>query len=127
MWNMAPLLVTAMTGFLSLPLLLRFLGDDRYAIWGYISTFTGMFGFADLGLGVAVGRYIGVALGRNDHDAVRGYWGTGNAIMIPFLTLISFVFIGLGVWLGPKWFNVSPGDIELLRWCFVAGGFGNTG
>jgi len=123
-WSLLPLLVTAAIGFFSLPLFLRYLGNDMYALWGYIATFNGMFGFADLGLGVAVGRYIGVALGKNDHDAVRGYWGTGNLIMIPFLALVSLVFIGLGVWLGPKWFNVSPDQAGLLRSCFVAGGFG---
>jgi len=124
MWSLLPLLVTAAVGFFSMPLFLRYLGNDMYALWGYIATFTGMFGFADLGLGVAVGRYIGVALGKNDHEAVRGYWGTGNLIMIPFLTLVTLAFIGVGVWLGPKWFNVPPGNADLLRWCFVAGGFG---
>lgn len=59
-----------------------------------------------------------------EHDAVRGYWGTGNLIMIPFLTLVSAAFIGLGVWLGPKWFNVSSDHAGLFRACFVAGGFG---
>jgi len=123
-WSLLPLLVTAAVGFFSMPLFLRYLGNDRYALWGYIATFNGMFGFADLGLGVSVGRYIGVALGKNDHEAVRGYWGTGNVIIIPFLALVSLAFIGLGVWLGPKWFNILPGDVPLLRWCFVAGGFG---
>ena len=101
-WSLLPLLVTAAVGFFSLPLFLRYLGNNMYALWGYIVTFNGMFGFADMGLSVAVGRYISVALGRNDQDAVRGYWGTGNLIMIPFLTLVSLAFIGLGVWLGPK-------------------------
>ena len=124
LWNMAPTLVTAAIGFFSLPLFLRYLGNDMYALWGYIATFNGMFGFADLGLGVAVGRYIGVALGKNDHAAVRGYWGTGNLIIIPFLILVSLAFIGIGVWLGPKWFNVSSDHVGLLRACFMAGGFG---
>jgi len=123
-WSLLPLLVTAAVGFFSMPLFLRYLGNDMYALWGYIVTFGGMFGFADLGLGVAVGRYIGVALGKNDHDAVRGYWGTGNLIILPFLALVSVAFIGLGVWLGPKWFNVLPSEVPLLRWCFLAGGFG---
>ncbi|MGO8837763.1 MAG: oligosaccharide flippase family protein [Limisphaerales bacterium] len=123
-WSLLPLLVTAVVSFFTMPLFLRFLGNDMYALWGYIITFNGMFGFADMGLGVAVGRYVGVALGKNDHEAVRGYWGTGNLIILPFLTLVSLAFIGLGVWLGPKWFNVSSDHVGLLRACFVAGGFG---
>ena len=117
---MLPLLVLSVVNIFSMPLFLRWLGSDMYAIWFYVLTFTGMFGFADMGLAVAVGRYISVALGRNDHAAVRGYWGTGNLIMLPFLALVSLVFIGLGVWLGPKWFNVQPADVSLLRaGCFL--------
>jgi len=123
-WSMLPLLISAAVGFFSSPLFLRYLGNDMYALWGYIVTFNGMFGFADLGLGVAVGRYISVALGKSDQDAVRGYWGTGNLIMIPFLALVSLAFVGIGVWLGPKWFNVPLGHADLFQRCFVAGGFG---
>jgi O-antigen/teichoic acid export membrane protein len=123
-WSMLPLLVSAAVGFFSLPLFLRYLGNDMYALWSYIVTFAGMFGFADLGLGAAVGRYVGVALGKNDPAAVRGYWGTGNLIVIPFLVLVSLALIGIGAWLGPKWFNILPGNAGMLRWCFVAGGFG---
>ncbi len=124
MWSMAPLLVISVVNIFSVPLFLRSLGSDMYALWFYVITFSGMFGFADLGLGVAVGRYIGVALGKNDHEAVRGYWGTGNLIMIPFLVLVTMVFIGIGAGLGPGWFHVSTGNVNLLRACFVAGGFG---
>jgi O-antigen/teichoic acid export membrane protein len=123
-WSLLPLLVTGAIGFFTMPLFLRFLGDEMCALWMYIGTFTGMFGFADMGLGVVVGRYIAVALGKTDSAAVRGYWGTGNLIVIPFLSVASLLFIGLGVWLGPKWFNVSPSNFNLLRVCFVVSGFG---
>ncbi len=122
LWSLAPLLVTSAVGFFSLPMFLNYLGDEMYALWNDITIFAGMFGFADLGLGVAVGRYIGVALGKNDPAAVRGYWGTGNLIILPFLLLISLGFIGAGVWLGPKWFNLAPGHVGQLQACFVAGG-----
>ena len=121
---MLPLLVLSVVNIFSMPLFWRWLGTDMYALWSYVIFFTGMFGFADMGLAVAVGRYISVALGKNDHAAVRGYWGTGNLIMLPFLALVSLVFIGLGVWLGPKWFNVLPANAGLLRACFAAGGLG---
>jgi O-antigen/teichoic acid export membrane protein len=124
LWNMVPMLVSMATGLFSVPLFLRSLGTEMYALWFYVSALGGMFGFADLGLGVAIGRYIGVALGKNDLEAVRGYWGTGNLLIIPFLTLATLLFMGIGIWLGPKWYNVSPENVNLLRGCFVAGGFG---
>lgn len=121
---MAPLLVVTLLNLFSVPLFLEYLGEDRYALWFYVLAFSGSFGFMDLGLGVAVGRYIGVALGRNDAAAVRGYWATGNAVAIPLLGAMAALFIFLGVAFGPGWFNVKPGDEALLRWSFAAGGLG---
>ena len=120
---MLPLLVLSVVNIFSMPLFLRWLGTDMYAVWLYVITLTGMFGFSDLGLALTVGRYVSVALGKNDLAAVRGYWGTGNMIVLPFLTIVCLFFIGIGVWLGPKWFNVAPENVELLRGCFVVGGF----
>ena len=121
-WSLAPLLVTAVVAVFSLPLFYKYLGDDLYALWGYIITFTNMFGFADLGLGVAVGRYMGVALGKNDRAAVRRYWGTGNLILLPFLFVVTLAFIGVDVWVGPQWYNVAAVHVSEMRACFVVAG-----
>ena len=123
-WSMAPLLVVTVINIVSVPLFYRFLGAELYALWFYVLTFTGAFGFMDLGLGVAVGRYIGVALGKGDLAAVREYWGTGNAIAIPLLALMALTFAIVGVVFGPVWFNVAPANANLLRWSFIAGGTG---
>jgi O-antigen/teichoic acid export membrane protein len=124
LWSVAPLIVVTAVNIVSVPLFYRYLGAELYALWFYVLTFTGAFGFMDLGLGVAVGRYVGVALGRDDLQAVREYWGTGNAIAIPLLAAMGLIFGIIGVIFGPKWFNVDPSLIGLLRWSFVAGGVG---
>ncbi|MGH8093195.1 MAG: lipopolysaccharide biosynthesis protein [Chthoniobacterales bacterium] len=124
LWNMAPLLVVTALNLVSIPLFYRYLGADLYALIFYVATFSGSFGFADLGLGVAVGRYVGVELGRGDLAAARSYWGTGNAVAIPLLLVMSAVFIFIGFIFGPRWFNVSPNNVSLLQWTFVAAGVG---
>jgi|GEM_PF-842510 len=124
LWSIVPLLVVTAVNVFSVPKFLEYLGDDRYSLWFYVLTLSGSFGFMDMGFGVAVGRYIGVALGRGDRDAVRSYWATGNAVAIPLLGTMALFFILLGVVCGPGWFNVKPGDEMLLRWSFVAGGIG---
>ena len=121
-WSMLPLLVVSVVNIFSVPLFYRYLGPEMYALWFYVITFNGMFGFADLGLGGAVGRYIGVALGKRDYASVREYWGTGNLIAIPLLALMGLAFVVLGVMFGPKWFNVPVGKEALLQACFVVGG-----
>lgn len=122
LWSMAPLIVVTVINIVSVPLFYRYLGAELYALWFYVLTFTGAFGFMDLGLGVAVGRYVGLALGRNDLQAVREYWGTGNAIAIPLLATMGVLFAIVGVIFGPRWFNVAPSLTNLLRWSFAAGG-----
>src|SRR5215469_12719349 len=113
LWSMVPLLVVSAINLVSVPLFYRFLGPTMYALWFYVLTFTGAFGFMDLGLGVAVGRYIGIALGKKDTQAVREYWGTGNAIAIPLLAVMGVSFGLVGVFFGPKWFNVDPSLVSL--------------
>src|SRR5437773_9888050 len=85
LWSIAPLVVISAVNIFSVPLFYRYLGAELYALWFYVITFTGIFGFADLGLGVAVGRYIGFAMGKGDAAAVREYWGTGNLIALPLV------------------------------------------
>jgi O-antigen/teichoic acid export membrane protein len=121
---MAPLLVISAVNIISVPLFYRYLGPEMYAIWFYVNTLNGSFGFTDLGLGTAVGRFIGIALGEGNHTALRQYWGTGNLLAIPAVSAMGILFICLGAFFGPKWFQVSPSHINLLRWAFVAGGFG---
>jgi O-antigen/teichoic acid export membrane protein len=121
-WSLMPVVSITAISFFSLPLMVRYLGDEMYALTGYIGTLSGMFGFADLGLGVAVGRYIGVALGKGDNAAVRGYWGTGNLIALPLLLFMGVVFAVLGGMFGPRWFQVSPENAPLLRACLIVGG-----
>lgn len=121
-WSTLPLITITVVNLVSVPLFYRYLGPEMYALWFYVLTFTGAFGFMDLGLGLAVGRYVGVALGKNDREAVLEYWGTGNAIAIPLLIVMGGVFALIGIFFGPKWFNVTPSFVNLLRWSFVAGG-----
>src|SRR5262245_5677929 len=92
LYIMSPLLVVSVVNIFSVPLFYRYFGEDLFALSGYIVTFTCMFGFADLGIGSAVGRYMGVALGAGDKTAAREYWGTGNLILLPLLALTGLVY-----------------------------------
>jgi len=95
-----------------------------YAMWFYVGTLTGAFGFMDLGVGVAVGRFIGVAMGRNDHQAVREYWATGNAIVLPLIIFFAIVFVLIGCIWGPHWFKVTGPNVTTIRWAIGFSGLG---
>jgi len=124
LWSMMPILVTSVVSIVSVPLYFHVLGDQMYAMWFYVGTLTGAFGFMDLGIGVAVGRFIGVAIGKGDTGAVREYWATGNAIALPFVAFFSVVFVVVGCIWGPAWFKVEGSDASILRWGVFWGGVG---
>ncbi|HXC35700.1 MAG TPA: hypothetical protein VNV43_07475, partial [Candidatus Acidoferrales bacterium] len=120
---MMPLLMISAVNIVSVPLFYLYLGPDMYALWMYVVTLNGTFGFTDLGLGAAVGRFLGIALGAQDRAALKQYWGTSNLLALLLVSAMAVIFIAVGVVLGPKWFQVSPDHVNLLRWAFVAGGF----
>lgn len=124
LWSMAPLLVVTVLNLASVPWFYGQLGADMYALWFYVITFTGAFGFMDLGLGVAVGRYMGVAIGAGRQDEVREIWGTGNLVALPLLLFFTLCFALVGVIWGPAWFKVGSEHGSLLRWCFVVAAVG---
>jgi O-antigen/teichoic acid export membrane protein len=122
LWSLLPLMATTAVGFVSVPVYLHCLSAEMYALWICVGIFSSLFSFADLGLGQSMGRYIGVALGKEDTTAVRGYWGTGNLIVVPFLLLVALSLMGLGAWLGPKWYNLLPAHVRLFRACVSVAG-----
>lgn len=124
LWSMLPIVVTSVVSVISVPLYFRVLGDQMYAMWFYVGTLTGAFGFMDLGMGVSVGRYMGVAMGANDEEAVRQYWATGHAIVLPMVAFFACVFVVLGALFGPEWFKVAGSDATTLRWAMLWGGVG---
>lgn len=124
LWSMLPILVTSVISVISVPIYFKVLGAEMYAMWFYVGTLTGAFGFMDLGIGVAVGRFMGVAMGANDENAVREYWATGHAVILPMLVMFSVLFILVGVLLGPGWFKVFGPEVWTLRWAIIWGGAG---
>ncbi len=122
LWSFLPLATLTALNLVSVPLFYRYLGPEMYALWFYVQTLGSSFGFIDFGMGVAVSRFLGVALGRGDRVAAQEYWATGNATAIPFILCMAALFSVVSAIFGPKWFNVAAANIPLLRWSFVAGG-----
>jgi O-antigen/teichoic acid export membrane protein len=123
-WGLLPVAAGAIVGVVSAPLFLRFLGAEMFALWSYVTAVVGMFGFADLGLGITIAYHMGTAIGRRDAAGAREYWATGHAMAIPLLLAMGGLFMGAGLWLGARWFSVAPLNIPLLQQCFVLGGLG---
>ena len=60
--------ITILTGLISIPLTVHYLGVERYGLWMTISSTVAVLTFADLGLGNGLLNAISKADGQNDHD-----------------------------------------------------------
>lgn len=75
--NLLGLVVPLAVGFVTIPLVVRALGNERFGILALVWVVFGYFGLFDLGLGRTTTKYIADALGRNEPGKLPGYlWTT---------------------------------------------------
>lgn len=116
-WSLLPILTLSVLSIATVPVYYHSLGTDFYALWFAIQTMTGTFGFMDLGLGVATGRFVGIALGRGDFAGARETWASGNLLNLVLLFLMAAAFGSLGSWLGTRWFSLPAIPQSLFVQC----------
>jgi O-antigen/teichoic acid export membrane protein len=75
--NLFGLVVPLAVGFVTIPMVVQALGNERFGILALVWVVFGYFGLFDLGLGRTTTRYIADALGRNEPGKLPGYlWTT---------------------------------------------------
>ncbi len=80
---------------ITVPLTLKYLGNERFGLWMTISSVLAMAAFADFGVGNGVLNLVAEAFGKDDMVAVRRAISSGFAILssIAALLLLSFFAI----------------------------------
>lgn len=105
--------VGILTGLVSVPLTIRYLGIERYGLWMTVTSLVAMLMFADLGIGNGLINAVSEADGRDDRVGARVavssafYLLLGIAIGLSLLFAVAYPFIP---W--PRIFNVTS---ELAR------------
>ncbi len=91
--------VSVLTGLISVPLTLNYLGTERYGLWMTISSVVVMLAFADFGLGNGLVNAISQAHGKNDRDAAKKavssvfFILTGSALVFSIVFIIVYQFV----------------------------------
>lgn len=100
--------ISILTGLISIPLTVQYLGTERYGLWMTIISVQALLGFADLGMGRGLVNAIAVAHGRNDRDTAR------ESVSSAFFLLCGVaIFLGGGFLVAypavpwPEVFNVT--------------------
>jgi O-antigen/teichoic acid export membrane protein len=83
------------TTLITVPLTLKYLGNERFGLWMTISSVLAMAAFADFGIGNGVLNTVAKAYGRDDMEGVRKAVSSGFAVLntIAVLLLLSFFAI----------------------------------
>ena len=83
------------TSLITVPLTLRYLGNERFGLWMTISSVLAMAAFADFGVGNGVLNTVAKAFGRDDMAGVRRAVSSGFAVLssIAAILLLSFFAI----------------------------------
>lgn len=100
--------VSLVTVLVSVPLVLHYLGPERYGMWLTITSVFALLSFADMGLGNGLLNLISEADGSGDKEAAARYVSSAF-FMLSGVALLLSGLIGVGHWLTPwgKVLNVS--------------------
>jgi|GEM_PF-6137270 len=80
-------IVTILTGLVTTPLMLNYLGDERYGLMVSMTSLFFFFGYLDLGCGIGIQNGISDSYGKDDHNKATSYASSG------FLFYISLAFV----------------------------------
>jgi O-antigen/teichoic acid export membrane protein len=78
--NLLGLVVPLAVGFVTIPMVVRALGPERFGILALVWIVFGYFGLFDLGLGRTATRFVADGLGRNETEKLPGYLWTTIAL-----------------------------------------------
>jgi len=96
------------TSFISVPLVVGYLGSERYGMWLTMSSLVAALGPLDLGIGLGLLTVVSDAYGRDDRQAARRAISTAAAMLTTIAALAVVVF-GIVYFLIPwaRVFNVA--------------------
>ncbi len=107
--NLFGLVVPLAVGFITIPLVIRALGNDRFGILALVWVVFGYFGIFDLGLGRTTTKYIADALGRNESEKLAGYLWTAVLMQTAIGLLAATLSYLLAPPIARRLLNI-PGD-----------------
>jgi O-antigen/teichoic acid export membrane protein len=76
------------SSLITVPLTLKYLGNERFGLWMTISSVLAMAAFADFGIGNGVLNTVAKAFGRDDKEAIRKAVSSGFAVLNTIAVLL---------------------------------------
>ena len=101
-------IVSLAAGFITVPLTLSYLGEERYGLWLTMSSVIAMLNFADLGVGNGLLTLVAEADGRRERQMAQRYVSSAFFLFLSVATMLTLIYAVGRHWINwPKVFNVS--------------------
>jgi len=81
--------------FLLVPMLIAFLGTEKYGIWLLLTSITTWASFCDFGLGNGLKNKLSEALAEEDHHKAKVYISTTYAYVFLIVSAITLIYFGV--------------------------------
>jgi O-antigen/teichoic acid export membrane protein len=104
--NVIGWILPALAAVVSIPVLVRGLGVERFGLLAIAWTTLGYFGLFDLGLGRAVTHAVGTRVGEGRSDEVPGVIRAALGVLIPLGVAGALVLFAISPWLMTSVFDV---------------------
>lgn len=80
------------TSFITIPLTLKYLGNERFGLWMTISSVLAMASFADFGMGNGVLNTVAKASGKDDCEGIKKAVSSGFAVLSAIAVALLAIF-----------------------------------
>lgn len=111
----AEAIVAIIAGFITLPLMLHYLGQDLYGFWVLAGSFTGLMYIFDLGFAAAVTRNVTHAISTADHRKANKVINSSLVIYTGLCAVIVLVVILVALFYRPDLSNViSESEFQVV-------------
>jgi O-antigen/teichoic acid export membrane protein len=91
--------ISIVTGLVSVPLTLHYLGTERYGLWMTLSAVIAALGFADLGISNGLTNGIAKAYGRDDRLLAKKYVSSAFFFLVAIALILGSVFAVAYPWI----------------------------
>lgn len=111
-FNFSGRVLPLIIGIITIPFIVRGLGEERFGLLSLIWIVLGYFTIFDLGLGRATTKYIAEALGKGQTDQIADITWTAISVQALFGVLGTIIVLFSSSFLAERILNISPSLIE---------------
>lgn len=116
-------ILSAVLSFVSAPLLLHCLGDEKYGIWATILSFISWIYYCDLGIGNGLRNKLASTIVIGDKEASKKYLGTAYVLITGIsLGVFVFIFVFYSIFDIGNWLEIELSG-ENIQVCLIAAMF----